>query len=222
MRKLTAALFIAVVVAGGFTSEVVYAHHKEDHGSSVAVGAKPGRSNPDENGNGPERDGGLADPAGEMAPHDNNGCGNDANRIDDNEGWCGRKPKTTPTPADTPESTSTPELPPSDTPVPTSTPEPLPPADTPEPLPPASTPEPPVSQPPVDVPEHTPPGIQEDWEDVKVGVCLSAPAQPQQTRVITVFVRVPVPSDDASVASDYGLAIVGLMVVGYVAKRRIS
>jgi hypothetical protein len=67
---------------------------------------KPGKSNPDENGKGPERDNGADDPAGEEAPHSNNGCGNDSDGLDDNEGnGCHHKKTSTPEPETTPEST---------------------------------------------------------------------------------------------------------------------
>ena len=56
-------------------------------------------SEPDGNGHGPERDAGGIDqadgPGGvDLADQDgNNGCGNDDDFEDDNEGWCGSKPK---------------------------------------------------------------------------------------------------------------------------------
>jgi hypothetical protein len=58
-------------------------------------------SDPDFNGNGgidkPGQSGGFsADRDG------NNGCGNDDDREDDNNGWCGKKPKEVSTPPETP------------------------------------------------------------------------------------------------------------------------
>ena len=56
-------------------------------------------SDPDDDGRGPDRSNGGADkpdgPGGvDLADQDgNNGCGNDDDFEDDNEGWCGHKPK---------------------------------------------------------------------------------------------------------------------------------
>ena len=56
-------------------------------------------SDPDDDGRGPDRSNGGADkpdgPGGvDLADQDgNNGCGNDDDFEDDNEGWCGAKPK---------------------------------------------------------------------------------------------------------------------------------
>jgi pyruvate/2-oxoglutarate dehydrogenase complex dihydrolipoamide acyltransferase (E2) component len=44
----------------------------------------------------------------------NNGCGNDADREDDNNGWCGKKPANV-KPTETPTATETPEVSPSAT-----------------------------------------------------------------------------------------------------------
>jgi len=68
-----------------------------EHGKSGNQGKAT--SDPDNNGKGPERNSGGADkPNGkggiDKADQDgNNGCGNDDDFEDDNEGWCGRKPK---------------------------------------------------------------------------------------------------------------------------------
>ena len=43
-------------------------------------------SDPDDNGKGPDRGTGGRD-----TEDGNNGCGNDSDRADDNEGWCGNK-----------------------------------------------------------------------------------------------------------------------------------
>lgn len=48
-------------------------------------------NDPDDDGNGPDRGDGSVDDWDW-----NNGCGNDADRSDDNEGWCGRPHETTP------------------------------------------------------------------------------------------------------------------------------
>jgi hypothetical protein len=58
-------------------------------------------SDPDNNGKGPERNYGKSDKPGSIGGVDkadqdgNNGCGNDDDFEDDNEGWCGKKPKNT-------------------------------------------------------------------------------------------------------------------------------
>lgn len=56
-------------------------------------------SDPNNNGKGPERNHGKSDKPGSTGGVDkadqdgNNGCGNDDDFEDDNEGWCGHKPK---------------------------------------------------------------------------------------------------------------------------------
>ena len=57
------------------------------------------KSDPDDNGKGPDRSNGGHDKPGYTGginsdKDGNNGCGNDSDREDDNEGWCGNKPKT--------------------------------------------------------------------------------------------------------------------------------
>lgn len=60
-------------------------------------------SDPDDDGRGPDRSNGGADKRGGTGGVDkddqdgNNGCGNDDDFEDDNEGWCGGKPKPRPT-----------------------------------------------------------------------------------------------------------------------------
>ncbi len=57
------------------------------------------KSDPDNNSKGPERNYGKSDKPGSTGGVDkadqdgNNGCGNDDDFEDDNEGWCGHKPK---------------------------------------------------------------------------------------------------------------------------------
>jgi hypothetical protein len=97
----------------------------EEPGASGNQGSSP--TDPDDNGTGPDRtNGGLDQPGGlgGVDPEDqdgNNGCGNDDDFEDDNEGNCGGMPPgnvvTTPvvTPAVTPE--TTPETTPGTTPV---------------------------------------------------------------------------------------------------------
>lgn len=57
------------------------------------------QSDPDDNGKGPDRSNGGPDKPGGTGGVDkedqdgNNGCGNDDDFEDDNEGWCGQKPK---------------------------------------------------------------------------------------------------------------------------------
>lgn len=69
--------------------------HEEAGGSGNQGNAA---SEPDANGTGPERDeGGLDQPGGpgglDVLDQDgNNGCGNDEDFEDDNEGWCGKPP----------------------------------------------------------------------------------------------------------------------------------
>ncbi|HEX7168952.1 MAG TPA: hypothetical protein VF230_18385, partial [Acidimicrobiales bacterium] len=73
-----------------------------EHGGSGNQGKA--QSDPDDDGRGPDRSNGGADqpngPGGvDLADQDgNNGCGNDDDFEDDNEGWCG-KPEATGTPA---------------------------------------------------------------------------------------------------------------------------
>jgi hypothetical protein len=68
-----------------------------EHGNSGNQGNST--SDPDDDGRGPDRSNGGADkpdgPGGvDLADQDgNNGCGNDDDFEDDNEGWCGKKPK---------------------------------------------------------------------------------------------------------------------------------
>ena len=77
------------------------------HPSGKDRSVEPGRSltqgksksDPDDNGKGPERSHGKSDKPGSVGGVDkfdqdgNNGCGNDDDFEDDNEGWCGQKPK---------------------------------------------------------------------------------------------------------------------------------
>jgi hypothetical protein len=55
-------------------------------------------SDPDDDGRGPDRSNGGPDKPGgaggvDVSDQDgNNGCGNDVDREDDNEGWCGGRP----------------------------------------------------------------------------------------------------------------------------------
>ena len=69
-----------------------------EHGKSFSQGKS--ESDPDDNGKGPDRSNGGPDkpPKGtggvDREDQDgNNGCGNDDDFEDDNEGWCGKKPK---------------------------------------------------------------------------------------------------------------------------------
>jgi len=69
-----------------------------EHGKSLTQGKS--QSDPDDNGKGPERSTGKSDKPvdgnGGIDREDqdgNNGCGNDDDFEDDNEGWCGQKPK---------------------------------------------------------------------------------------------------------------------------------
>ncbi|MBW3588371.1 MAG: hypothetical protein KY429_03030 [Actinobacteria bacterium] len=70
--------------------------HCESGGSGTQGKAK---SDPDDDGRGPDRTNGGMDQAGETGGVDhadqdgNNGCGNDDDFEDDNEGWCGKNPK---------------------------------------------------------------------------------------------------------------------------------
>jgi hypothetical protein len=91
MRRAIAISLLALVVALGTTA--VPALADPDHPVGVAV------SDPDDNGRGPDRSNGGADKPGGTGGVDqsdqdgNNGCGNDTDREDDNEGWCGNNPK---------------------------------------------------------------------------------------------------------------------------------
>ena len=68
-----------------------------EHGASGNQGKS--ESDPDDDGNGPDRsNGGYDKPNGtggldEADQDGNNGCGNDDDFEDDNEGWCGHHPK---------------------------------------------------------------------------------------------------------------------------------
>jgi hypothetical protein len=90
---------------GGTANNVVDAgdnEHPSGNDRSVENGGSGNQGNatsePDQNGSGPERDnGGLDQPGGpggaDLADQDgNNGCGNDDDFEDDNEGLCGGKP----------------------------------------------------------------------------------------------------------------------------------
>ena len=88
---------------GSGTSDVGDNAHPSGRDRSVEPGGSgtQGRAgaDPDDDGRGPDRSNGGADqPSGpggvDMEDQDgNNGCGNDDDFEDDNEGWCGRKPK---------------------------------------------------------------------------------------------------------------------------------
>ena len=73
-----------------------------EHGNSGNQGRST--SDPDDDGRGPDRSNGGADkpdgPGGvDLADQDgNNGCGNDDDFEDDNEGWCGKPPRPAPAP----------------------------------------------------------------------------------------------------------------------------
>jgi hypothetical protein len=90
-------------------------------------------SEPDGNGSGPERDvNGVDQPGGpggwDVLDQDgNNGCGNDDDFEDDNEGWCG-KPPTPPTTETTPPPTTETTPPPTTKTTPPTTTETTPPA----------------------------------------------------------------------------------------------
>ena len=68
-----------------------------EHGGSGNQGAA--QHDPDDDGRGPDRsNGGIDQPDGpggeDLADQDgNNGCGNDDDFEDDNEGWCGKRPR---------------------------------------------------------------------------------------------------------------------------------
>jgi len=56
-----------------------------DHAKAGGKSADKWNNDPDDDGRGPDRGDGTVD-----AEDWNNGCGNDEDRADDNEGWCGR------------------------------------------------------------------------------------------------------------------------------------
>lgn len=96
-------------------------HGGSEHGNGrppahAKAGGKDGdlkwNEDPDDNGKGPDRGDGTVDDWDW-----NNGCGNDPDRADDNEGWCGRKPAPEPLPTDGPVPVPTPVVP-----IPTPTP----------------------------------------------------------------------------------------------------
>jgi hypothetical protein len=77
--KLLAALFALSLVTGSAQQAIA-----GPKGNGATKGNA--QSDPDDNGKGPDRGDGGPDRA-----DGNNGCGNDADRSDDNEGWCGNK-----------------------------------------------------------------------------------------------------------------------------------
>ena len=89
-KLLAVVLVFALLVV---VAEPVFAEKPSFNGASHGNGRPPshakGRSDrnhdPDDDGNGPDRGDGSVDDE-----DFNNGCGNDEDRADDNEGWCGR------------------------------------------------------------------------------------------------------------------------------------
>ncbi len=124
---VTAALAAAGGNGNGGKSEAAHANHGPSE--SVAT-SDPSHdpSNPDgtyqgKSGSTPDQDRIGADHGidnnDKVGPgtDGNNGCGNDPDREDDNNGWCGNKPKP-PKPTVTPTATETPEVTPSTTTTP--------------------------------------------------------------------------------------------------------
>lgn len=73
---------------GGGDNDSVQGNNKTcPNGSSMVQGKSC--SLPDQDGRGPDRNESGTD----KAEDGNNGCGNDVDGMDDNEGWCGQKPK---------------------------------------------------------------------------------------------------------------------------------
>lgn len=74
-------------------------HSNEKHIGNQYFTQGKSKSDPDNNEKGPERNNGKSDKPGSNGglnksdQDGNNGCGNDLDREDDNEGWCGQKPK---------------------------------------------------------------------------------------------------------------------------------
>jgi hypothetical protein len=91
MRRTIAISLLALFLVA-MASTAVPALADPDHPAGMAM------SDPDDNGLGPDRSNGGADQPGgtggvDLTDQDgNNGCGNDADREDDNEGWCGNNP----------------------------------------------------------------------------------------------------------------------------------
>ena len=85
------------------------AHQASNHDPSNPDGTYRGKSKstPDQDGIGADHGIDNNDKTG-PGTDGNNGCGNDADREDDNNGWCGHKPSNeTPTPSVSPTATAT-------------------------------------------------------------------------------------------------------------------
>lgn len=94
LRKLAIALAVLVIVAlfGRCVAHAAPPAHAGTGGPLPhARNGKAVKADPDDNAKGPERGDGTAD-----LQDWNNGCGNDEDRTDDNEGWCGRGPESPP------------------------------------------------------------------------------------------------------------------------------
>jgi hypothetical protein len=78
LRLALAALSAAGLLMGGALPAIAGSENGATQGNA--------QSDPDDDGRGPDRGDGGPDRA-----DGNNGCGNDADRSDDNEGWCGNK-----------------------------------------------------------------------------------------------------------------------------------
>jgi len=94
MKKLTyliiALVLLLSLVAGPLVARCHAdppAHAGNGHPPDHARRGKAVKADPDDNGKGPDRGDGTSD-----LEDWNNGCGNDEDRDDDNEGWCGGKP----------------------------------------------------------------------------------------------------------------------------------
>lgn len=100
IKLLTVVLFTIFALA--LSTESAFASNKNNSNKNKSVNHSfvqgNSKSDPDDNGKGPDRSNGGFDKPGYTGGINsdrdgNNGCGNDTDREDDNEGWCGRKPK---------------------------------------------------------------------------------------------------------------------------------
>ena len=111
-------LILVCAATVGFAASGGEPGRPDQPGKSQASSANHDPSNPDGTYRGksestPDQDGIGADHGVDnndktgAGTDGNNGCGNDADREDDNNGWCGRKPASSPSPSVSPTATAT-------------------------------------------------------------------------------------------------------------------
>lgn len=90
-HTVTVLATVLALVFSGATADAGPEKGKKDKTEKVDRGSDKAKKNiPDNNDKGPERDEGDGQPPN--GDH-NHGCGGEPDRSDDNEGWCGQKPK---------------------------------------------------------------------------------------------------------------------------------